>query len=254
MNFFRRKISGIRKRRASLAYGIFYWRDAGFNIPAKLNINGAAKKVRFIDANAPEFIYEFNEICLFDCYHLKQLKKVLNKADEIVDIGANQGLFAIAARKNFPTSAITCYEPNHHLKTFLDHNAAQLNATVYYEAVAGRDCRLKLNFGSSDLHTRTVHTEEGEVTGTAFRKIIERAGGTIDILKMDCEGVEWELLADKESWMNIRSVAMEYHLWAREDSTVTELARIIEDLGFTIIHRADLDGQFGILIAVRKDL
>jgi FkbM family methyltransferase len=41
----------------------------------------------------------------------------------------------------------------------------------------------------------------------------------VDYLKMDCEGVEWEILEtiDEETRSKIRIIGMEYHLKPREE-------------------------------------
>ena len=124
---------------------------------------------------------------------MKSVKRVL-------DIGANQGLFALAARRQFPSAEIVCYEPNEQLATVLDHNSDQLNAKVWYEAVTREDCKVELEIGETDLQNTTKVSSNGEINGVAFKKAIERAGGTIDLLKLHCEGGEWELFEDEKSW------------------------------------------------------
>ena len=183
--------------------------------------------------------------------HLKALKKELKDIKVIVDIGANQGLFVIAARQNFSNASIHAYEPNDQLKFILNQNLQVLKAMPYYEAVTRNDCKVLLNFGATDLHTTAMNSAEGQVVGTSFRKIINRAGGKIDVLKIDCEGGEWELLEDKGSWINVRSVTMEYHLWAKEGSTVESLIKILNMLGFRIIENKRLSNSFGLITGIK---
>jgi len=233
------------------AYGIFYLRNKDFAIPSSLRINGHKKAVKFIDRSSSAFLYEFTEICLHDCYRLGALKAQLDKVNVVVDIGANQGLFTIAARKHFAKAAITCYEPNQALAPVLGANAAALDARVYYEAVVKEDCKVSLSFGETDLHTVAKPDQTGDTTGVAFQKIVERAGGSIDILKMDCEGGEWDILEDSASWTNIRSVTMEYHLWARPGSSIAEVKQSLNKLGFRIISHSPLNKEFGLLAAIK---
>lgn len=231
---------------------MFFLHHVDFRIPQTLRINGAKKKMTFIDVQNGGFKYEFIETCLNDGYHLKEIKKKLKDIEVIVDIGANQGLFTIAARKHFAKASITCYEPNKQLENYLSPNASTLNADVYYEAVTKENCKVQLQFGETDLHTKTLHDDEGGVTGTSFRNVIERAGGKIDMLKMDCEGGEWEILEDEESWKNVRSLTMEYHLWAKPDIKVEVLIRLLEKLNFKVIFHNPLTETFGILVAIKN--
>src|SRR6202011_5898899 len=110
-----------------------------------------------------------------------------SRVKTIVDIGANQGLFLLAARKYFPNASIAAYEPNPNIKELLVQNGRILNAEIYGEAVTSKDCMVNLHFGDSDLHTIAEPSSAGNVRGTGFDRVIERAGGNIDILKMDCE-------------------------------------------------------------------
>jgi hypothetical protein len=104
LNFFQNKLSGIRRRINSIKFGMFYWRNKDYKIPEILLVNGKKIKLEMRVMN----IHEFTEICINDCYHLRYLKKKLHWAKSIVDVGANQGMFVIAARQFFPVARIDC--------------------------------------------------------------------------------------------------------------------------------------------------
>ena len=180
MGFLNKKINGLKKRWKDLGYGIVYFRANHFRIPLSLWINGRFKKLRFINRSSKEFVYEFTEICINDCYCLKMLNQNLKKIHSIVDIGANQGIFLVAARKRFPKAIIDCYEPNINMEKSLKYNSQLLSANSYFEAVTKEDCMVDLTFSESDLHTTTRFSSHGDVRGTAFRRVIERAGGEVD--------------------------------------------------------------------------
>ncbi|MDE3184121.1 MAG: FkbM family methyltransferase [Bacteroidota bacterium] len=251
MGFLETKYNGLRLRLRYSSIGIFYLKSSDIKIPTRLKINGTYKEFKFLDSRHRYFTYEFREICINDGYHLKELKKHLQGVTTILDIGANQGLFTIAARQQFPKAKIFCYEPNKQLKNVLDHNSMQLNANAWYEAVTKKDCKVELAFGETDLQNTTKVSLNGEIAGTAFKKVIERAGGNIDLLKLDCEGAEWELLEDEDSWKKIRSLTMEYHLWAREGSSFDDIKRILEKLNFKILIHNPLSASFGIVTAIK---
>ena len=252
MGFLQQKIAGLLRRYQYLQYGIGYLRSADFYIPSRLHINGSKRSFSFAAPADPAFVYEFDEICIKDCYQLRRLKKLLPQVNTISDIGANQGLFAIAARQNFSNAIINCYEPNTALAPMLSQNAEAVQATVFYEAVAKQDCTMNLQFGASDLHTVASPSATGTIQGTAFSKIIERAGGHIDLLKLDCEGGEWAIMEDTASWQQVGAVTMEYHCWAKPGSSAEEVRRLLQSMGFTIIAHHPLTHQFGLLTAMKK--
>jgi len=84
--------------------------------------------------------------------------------------------------------------------------------------------------------------------------VIERLGGKIDILKIDCEGAEWELFEDAASWQKVNSVTMEYHLWARPGSSVEDVKEKFNELGFRVISHSPISDKFGLITTIRKDL
>lgn len=254
ISYIKKKYDGISKRFKCAEYGIYYLRNADFKISEKLKINGEYKNLKFIDIDSPPFFYEFTEICLNDCYHVKALKKILKNVNSIVDIGSNQGLFAIVARQNFKNADIQCFEPNLQLQSILSENCEKLNAQVYFEAVTKEDCKVSLEFGETELNTQTHLSFDGEVTGTSFKAVIERAGGMIDLLKIDCEGAEWDLFEDELSWRNINALTMEYHLWAKKGSQFRDIATILERLNFKILFHNALSEGFGLVTAINKDL
>lgn len=254
LNLLSEKYNGFRRRIKLYSLGIFYVKSSKIKIPASLLINGRLKKIKFLDRNDHNFSYEFHEICVNDCYHLTGLRKKLKTVDTIVDIGANQSLFTIAARRKFPRSHIFNYEPNYRLEPVLTYNSKQLNATVYYEAVTKEDCVVSLSYGESDLNTRVIASKEGNIAGTSLRKVIERAGGSIDLLKMDCEGAEWDLFEDHASWKNIKAVTMEYHLWAKNGSTINDIKLLLKKLNFTILFHDISTEKFGIVTAINNEI
>ena len=228
---------------------MFYLRNSDYKIPDVLTINGKKKELRVEGMN----INEFTGICINDCYHLRFLKKKLGTVKTIVDVGANSGMFAIAARQVFPAAKIDCYEPNPNLVDTLSFNAKQLDAVPYFEAVMKHDCRVRLNFTESDLATTASETAEGNVTGSSLSTVISRIGD-IDILKLDCEGAEWGLLEDTKNWKQVNSLTMEYHLWGKADAKVEDLFQLLNSINFKLIHHTIYNSQQGLMVAINKTI
>lgn len=252
MRWITEKIAGLKKRFKCISYGILYLKEKDFSVPEVMRVNGSFRRLEFLDRKSAEFVYEFTEICLNDCYRLDLLKKEIPNVKVIVDIGANQGLFCIAARTAFKHADIFAYEPNPELSQVLTTNLKELTVTPYFEAVTNIDCKVDLQQGITDLHATTVLSDSGFIEGTSFRRVLERVGGRIDILKIDCEGGEWAILDEPELWGNVLSLTMEYHLWAKPGSSVGGLKNMLEGLGFVILSQESLSETFGLITAVRK--
>jgi hypothetical protein len=59
--------------------------------------------------------------------------------------------------------------------------------------------------------------------------------GSVDLLKMDCEGAEWDIFKQREPWQKVRHLAMEYHLdlGNSQNATIETVDRTLRELGFT---------------------
>jgi FkbM family methyltransferase len=251
LKYFFKKISALRFRIKCYSWGLFYGRSAEINIPKKILIGFSRKDINFVNRSDPRFRYEFIDICINDAYKLNSLSK--GEIKTIVDIGANQGIFSLAARKVFSKAKIHAYEPNVMLSSVLSFNCKQVSAVCFYEAVTAQDCKVILQLSESDLETKVEQTEAGNVVGSSLKKVIDRAGGKIDLLKMDCEGGEWDLLQLKNEWRSIKYITMEYHLWHGKGYKIEELTSNLKNLGFNILSIKPVTSEYGMLLASNQN-
>ena len=98
--------------------------------------------------------------------------------------------------------------------------------------------------GSSEARLRDVALEGlGEGISPS-----NRIGGFVDLVKIDCEGAEWDLFKAKDVWQHISSIRMEYHLWRVH--TYAEVVEAMHELGFNIVRHVP-SGEWGIVWAQR---
>jgi len=81
-----------------------------------------------------EFTPLFKQICIQDCYRLKQLPFV---PDVILDIGANIGVFTSYVRFLFPKADIVAVEPNLRNRMLLRDHTAHFPKIIYMRAALG---------------------------------------------------------------------------------------------------------------------
>jgi hypothetical protein len=63
---------------------------------------------------------------------------------------------------------------------------------------------------------------------------VERLGGSVDLLKLDCEGAEWEIFDDLEPFKAVGMVRMEYHL-TRPDRSLGWMIDRLTGAGFRLL-------------------
>jgi FkbM family methyltransferase len=170
----------------------------------------------------------------------------------VIDIGANQGLFTIAARKRFPSAAVHSYEPNPGIQREFSINCMQAGAEPFAKAVMQSAGHVSILECDSDLHTRTKIEPVGAIPAVSLSEAISRIGGIVDVLKLDCEGAEWSIFEDASAWQFVKALTMEYHLWARPGSKFSDIERILFGLGFVISYHNPITPEFGLLTAYRE--
>jgi FkbM family methyltransferase len=234
----------IKRRNRAKELGLEYQRAADFQIPQSLLINGDRKTVSLPQDYGIKVA--FVEILLDDCYQLENLSQpILN----ILDIGANVGLFSLAARNRFPQAVIHAYEPNPELEKYLKIQAHSVSFDYFMEAVGLEDGKVTLEFYEDSVQTRSKVNEAGEIPQVAFRKTIERLGGSVDLAKVDCEGAEWLLFQDQDSWQSVQNLSLEYHLWP--DRKHEEIQQVIQNLGFKLRKQIPIQ-DYGLILASRQ--
>ena len=171
----------------------------------------------------------------------------------IVDVGANFGFFSLAARARYPDAAIHAYEPNPRILPLLRANAGGFEVQIHAEALGAQDGAVNLIDDGPSNQARIGASEKNaptsEVHQVSLETVVKRAGGRIDLLKLDCEGAEWEILKASDGWQSVRNVRLEYHLFCGESAE--DAARELGRIGFRILRIQRFHDTGGIIWAAR---
>lgn len=174
----------------------------------------------------------FRDLVLDDEYGLKHIRPY---PQTLIDIGANAGIFSLIAGITFPRAIIHSYEPNLSLVGYLEHNLRQVGAKIFTEGIAEHDGRGDFSQTGDSMVGQCVASEAGETPVVSLHTAVRRIGGSVDLLKMDCEGAEWDILNDPSAFTNIKEVRMEYHL-IKPDHSVERLLGTFESMGYRCVH------------------
>lgn len=250
--FVKRVSSSLRFRRRAISLGVHSLLPRA--VPLK-TARIAGRRVQFSLPQGEEAVltHEFAKLFLDDCYGLE---RIAGGIETVLDVGANVGLFSLAARHRYRSARIHAYEPNPALTGHLMANTVGLDIRCHLEAVGTDTGRAYLHARGDSLHSVVDGREDSgglEVAKIPMSAAISRLGGTVDLLKLDCEGGEWDLLDDPSSWNGVRHLSMEYHLWARPGSSVENVTGPLESMGFRVLRLLPApSGTFGLLSATRQ--
>lgn len=180
--------------------------------------------VKYIIRSGKADRWIFNEVVLRKVYLPKELK--LTPDSIILDIGAHLGTFTVLAAKMCPNGKIYAFEPNPENFTILTKNIKLnnlKNVEPIKKAVGDKTGKriFFINPADSDRHTIvkncTVNEKEFiRIESISLSDFInEKKLDRIDLLKVDCEGCEYELFNKEniETLKYIKQIIMEVHSW-----------------------------------------
>ena len=192
-----------------------------------------------------------------DCYDLACVLGPDTGPLQVLDVGAHVGAFAANLALARRDARIECYEPSpdtaRYLRRNLERNGLSDRVRVHELAMAGElgTALLDDNSGGS-VHNGLVREEHRLVDGidapgardtievktTTFDQALAEAPAPFDVVKMDCEGGEYELVyaSSPASWAPVRRVVMEYHPVAGQ--SWGELRSWFGDIGLRVVRHS----------------
>lgn len=136
-------------------------------------------------------------------------------AEVIVDCGCNVGASLIWFHSRYPAASIVGYEADPITADLARRNTAGLpGVEIHPLALAPQDGEVTFHRVPGQSWASGTCVEGGSaltVPALALDSVVRRAGGRIDILKLDIEGAEHEVLAAATRLDRVRLLVGEYH-------------------------------------------
>jgi FkbM family methyltransferase len=180
-----------------------------------------------------------------------------NAVETIVDIGANVGMATLWLATVAPGCRIVAVEPSPEaagrLRSNIARNALSSRVTVIEAAVGATDGDAVLDVGGQSPTARLRDDGSGvKVRLMTLRQVLDHSKiERLDVLKMDCEGAEYEILETAGPVLDrVGAIVGEFHLVTGRHPQ--DLARILTSAGFSVRLTADRAG-LGTIVAQRFD-
>jgi len=170
----------------------------------------------------------------------------------IVDIGGYIGDFALYAVKRLKASKVVVCEPSPRNWSFLTKNIANKHcedriAAVNRAVTAGEDVFMNVNVPDRNQATVSAYgestSERTRIPGISLASLVEDHGlKEIDLLKIDCEGGEYEILATTPSEVlhSIQNIVFECHEIDGFEAKLKGIKQRLRDEGYVLGARGSL--------------
>lgn len=175
----------------------------------------------------------------------------VEKNSVVIDIGANIGIYSIFATSASKSTTIYAYEPEpNNFNLLLENirlNKLEENIAPFKLAICGRQGKRKLYLGDTSpfhsLYSESNFRGGVEVECVSLKDIFdENKIKECDILKLDCEGAEFEIFynAPDEYLRKIKKIRLEYHKkFQNRKYSIECLINFFERRGFKIRSKKD---------------
>ena len=165
----------------------------------------------------------------------------------ILDIGAYLGDFSLFAA-HYLNAHVVAYEPTEENYVMLQENvrlnSLQDRVRICHRAVGSQsEMRLCVRKESQEIHASSYLFSDGEqrtVPCDPLERVFERYGlSEVDLLKIDCEGAEFDILlsAPDDLFPRIKNLIFEAHLFEGARERLAETIQKLSRLGFTVRNR-----------------
>jgi len=210
-----------------------------------------------IKLSTPVEVKVFWHVFVRDCYRTPE------RCQTIVDAGGNIGLFSIWAARRHPNARIVSLEPCEGTFRELEEN---LSSTGLGGSVERYQLGLAAVAGKRQMHGAGPSPHRGVVLRPSeqssadvisiqcitLTELLDRCGlDTVDFLKMDIEGSEWEVLFSTapEVLRRFRRMEIEYHeVHASFGYRPEQLIAHVESAGHKLIYREEDANRTGLAV------
>lgn len=191
------------------------------------------KKIRYLDG--PSFYFMFQEIFNSGIYKMN----IFKSEPYIIDAGANIGLASIYLRSSFPNANIIAFEPDEKVSEIFEFNLKQFEndrrTKLVKKCLWSEETTLSFYSEGADGGRVKVSEDTSNLIEVKTQKLSDFITKTVDFLKLDIEGAEYEVLKEIENRLHlVDRIFLEYHSFSGKEQVLPEILSILKNAGFRL--------------------
>ncbi len=168
----------------------------------------------------------------------------------VLDLGANIGLASVYFALSYPDISIDSYEPNPVIFPLLKKTASQFpNMRVYEKALAAQDGIVTFNYSKHTLESSMFPTRDSiavDTKASSLDSAIKLMGGSVDLVKIDIEGAEFDAFKASTLLDKIQVMVGEAHT-EQSGHTEEDLKTLLAGFDKLELYNPNHDVVFGFL-------
>ena len=165
--------------------------------------------------------------------------------DVVIDVGAHIGLFALYVSQFCKNGKILCYEPIKENYDMLISNLKlnnKKNVFAFNKAVSKSNSTVRIYLNSDESGHSMFQANESyvDIDSTSLENIIiDNNLTSVDFLKLDCEGAEYEIIESLPTpkFREVKKMIIEYHLADSKPYLLKNLIDTLESNSFRIFKK-----------------
>ncbi|MBI1787501.1 MAG: FkbM family methyltransferase [Acidobacteria bacterium] len=194
------------------------------------------------------------EIFLLEVYE-RATRFKSQEIKRIVDLGANVGYTLLYWARRYPEARILAFEPHPvhcgQIRRHIELNDLRGRVTLIEAAACSSETRLWLS-DSNSCSSIVEGSPKGRLSVPGVDFFTKVGQETIDLLKIDVEGAEYEIFSDPRfGELRIANLIMEWHVTETHWEGGRWCANRLSGLGYQVELLGDQQGDVGLLWASR---
>jgi len=194
-------------------------------------------------------LFVIKEVFIHQTY--KDILQLITGGDvRFVDIGANLGSFSIWLAQQRDVLSSYCFEPEPDSFRLLSFNLSMNSCkgvTPIHAAVGVTQREIAIQLKSSSPGGTSIygngcedarqHSDRTRIKVVAFGEWLHEVASPFDLLKLDCEGAEWEIVraCGRLIGERFKVVVAEVHNDPEKESMVDAFPKLMEEHGFSTV-------------------